>query len=121
MEMFTFSAGEAYMIRNGKIAETGTSGSPDRKFIYHFEKYRRHRQRPGYEPGRRLRQGGPIAFARLERQSAYQNSALPDWRQIMEEILDLARKVAEEAEVFWVSSEETPVHFSSQSSESHPE
>jgi PmbA protein len=29
----------------------------------------------------------------------------------MEEILDLARKVAEEAEVFWVSSEETPVHF----------
>ncbi len=25
--------------------------------------------------------------------------------------MNLARKVAEEAEVFWVSSEETPVHF----------
>jgi PmbA protein len=29
----------------------------------------------------------------------------------MEEILELARKVAEEAEVFKVVSEETPVHF----------
>jgi PmbA protein len=29
----------------------------------------------------------------------------------MEEILDLARKTADEAEVFWVSAEETPVHF----------
>ncbi|MBP1707019.1 MAG: peptidase modulator of gyrase [Chloroflexi bacterium] len=29
----------------------------------------------------------------------------------MEEILDLARQVAEEAEVFWITSEETPVHF----------
>jgi PmbA protein len=29
----------------------------------------------------------------------------------MEEILDLASKVAEEAEIFWVSSEETPVTF----------
>ncbi|MDD5704011.1 MAG: TldD/PmbA family protein [Dehalococcoidales bacterium] len=29
----------------------------------------------------------------------------------MEEILDLARKVTEEAEVFRISSEETPVHF----------
>ncbi len=29
----------------------------------------------------------------------------------MEEILSLARKVAEEAEVFWISTEETPVHF----------
>ena len=29
----------------------------------------------------------------------------------MEAILDLARKVTEEAEVFWISSEETPVHF----------
>jgi len=29
----------------------------------------------------------------------------------MEDILRLARQVAEEAEVFWISSEETPVHF----------
>lgn len=29
----------------------------------------------------------------------------------MEAILEKARRVAEEAEVFWVSSEETPVHF----------
>jgi PmbA protein len=29
----------------------------------------------------------------------------------MEKILDLARKSAEKAEVYWVSSEETPVHF----------
>jgi PmbA protein len=29
----------------------------------------------------------------------------------MEEILSLARKAAEEAEVFWISTEETPVHF----------
>ena len=29
----------------------------------------------------------------------------------MDEILDLARQVAEEAEVFWITSEETPVHF----------
>jgi PmbA protein len=29
----------------------------------------------------------------------------------MEEILQVASKVAEEAEVFWVSSEQTPVHF----------
>jgi PmbA protein len=29
----------------------------------------------------------------------------------MEEILNLARQAAEEAEVFWITSEETPVHF----------
>ena len=39
----------------------------------------------------------------------------------MEEILELARKVAEEAEVFQVSSEETPVHFEANRLKSHPE
>ena len=30
---------------------------------------------------------------------------------IIEQILQLAHKIAEEAEVFWISSEETPVNF----------
>ncbi|HEX7474877.1 MAG TPA: TldD/PmbA family protein, partial [Dehalococcoidales bacterium] len=49
--------------------------------------------------------------AGLQRQPPYPNPALLDRRQIMEELLALARQKAEAAEVFQVTSEETPVHF----------
>jgi len=88
--------------------------------------------------GWRVRQGGTIAFACEQRQPAHTNQELPGGRKIepglpgsasrdprppllpvasprqgdpMEEVLSLARKVAEEAEIFAVTSENTPIQF----------
>ena len=87
MEMFTFSAGEAYMIRNGKIAETLRPVVLTGNVFTTLKNIDAIGNDLDMNEGGGCGKGGTITFAGLKRQSAYQNSALPDWRQIMEEIL----------------------------------
>ncbi len=49
------------------------SGAAQRQPVHHAGEHRRHRQRPGHEPGRWLRQGRPDAAACLQRQPPYQD------------------------------------------------
>ena len=65
MEMFTFSAGEAFMIRDGKIAELVRPVKLTGNLFTTLKNIDAHGTRPGLQPGRRLRQGRADAAAGL--------------------------------------------------------
>ena len=81
-EMFTFSSGEAYMIRNGRVEEAVRPVMLTGNVFTTPAQHRRHRQRPRHEPGRRLRQGRADAVAGVERQPAHKNPQLPHLRRV---------------------------------------
>ena len=59
-------------------------GAPYRQPLHHPGEPRRRRQRPEHEPGRRLRQGGPVTPARVQRQPPHPHSEVPNWRKLTE-------------------------------------
>ena len=80
-EMFTFTAADAYMIRDGKLAEQVRDVTLTGNVFKTLEGHRHARQRPRHpRRSRRLRQGRPVPAASQRRLAARQNTERRDRR-----------------------------------------
>ena len=118
--MFTFSAGEAYRIRNGRVEELCRPVMLSGNVFTTLHNIDGIANDLGMNEGGRLRQGRPEPTACVQRQPAHSDPPMPDRRSVAiasdtrtvtERILERAAAVADQAEVFHVASASTPVKF----------